>query len=146
MNIISYPDSFTLDVDLQGLDLNSTEKERERTSIEQLVLNEKLVINRTTWMDSELEQLGDAAVSSAILPPYSLEQGKELSKKASFQEQLERLGLDTTKTTVATSSLPAVAEMSISARLVFDRLPHLSFMLEHSLVDIDRQYYHGVKS
>jgi hypothetical protein len=134
-------DSFTLDSDLQGLELHSQETERQRTSIEQLALNERLVISRTTWMDSELEQLGGVAVLSAssALPLQSP------TKKASFQEQLQQLGLDTSKTTLA-ADVPAATEMSISARLVFDRLPNLSFMLKDILVPIDHHYYQGVKS
>ena len=126
-----------MDADLQGLDLHSNDEERGRTSREELLLNEKLVINRTTWMDSELEQLGN---DDTVLSHK--EQSKNLSKKATFQEQLTLLGLDTSKTTVATTIRPAVSEMSISARLVFDRLPNLSFMLKDSLVHID--YYQGI--
>ena len=134
-----FPDLYSLAADLQDLDLHSTKEKRERTSIEELVLNEKLVINRTTWMDSELEQLGnDMAVSPLV--SYK-EQSQKLSKKGTFQEQLKQLGLDTTKTTLAMTTLPAVSEMSISARLVFDRLPNLSFMLKDSLVNIDHAYY-----
>ena len=131
-----------MDADLQGLDLHSTETERQTTSIEQLLLNEKLVINRTTWMDSELEQLGAAATLPALQPssPHT-EQCKEYVKKASFQEQLERLGLDTSKTTLATQTKPSVVEMSLSARLVFDRLPNLAFMLQDTLVPVEHQFY-----
>lgn len=112
---------------MQGLDLYSTEGERQTTSIEQLLLNEKLVINRTTWVDSELKQLGDTDTPGHY---------KEVTKKATLQEQLEQLGLDTSKTTL-TKTLPSEVEMSISARLVFDRLPNVSFMLENKLLLVD---------
>ena len=140
---LSLIDSFTLDADLQGLELHSTEKtKRPSTSIEQLALNEKLVINRTTWVDSELEQLGDhdfyMAPSSGS---QNDDQNKEVDKKASFQEQLQQLGLDTSKTTFTTADVPATLEMSISARLVLDRLPNLSFMLQDTLVAVDHHYY-----
>lgn len=115
---------------MQGLDLYSAEGERQTTSIEQLLLNERLVINRTTWVDSELKQLGDADM------PAQPGQNREMMKNASLQEQLEQLGLDTSKTTL-TKTLPSVAEMSISARLVFDRLPNLSFMLHDTLSLVD---------
>ena len=125
---------------MQGLDLHSTQEERQLTSIEQLLLNERLVINRTTWMDSELEALGGAHLPPTSPPRSPHTQGhRVITKMTSFEQQLERLGLDTSKTTLA-PTLPAAAEMSISARLVFDRLPDLSFMLQDSLVE-DRQSY-----
>ena len=123
--LVIITDSFTLDADLRGLDLNSMETERQTTSIEQLLLNEKLIINRTTWMDSELEKLGDTTLLSHP------ERSKETTKNVSFQEQLEQLGLDTSKTTQAITN--QCAEMSISARLVFDRLPNLTFMLQNTM-------------
>ena len=126
-----------MDADLQDLDLHSTEVERHTTSIEQLILNERLVVNRTTWMDSELEQLGDGDVPTLQPPSTHTEQHREV---ASFQEQMKQLGLDTSKTTLAATA-STVAEMSISARLVFDRLPNLSFMLQNTLVVADHHSY-----
>ena len=135
-----YADSFTLDADLQDLDLHSTEAERQSTSIEQLILNERLVVNRTTWMDSELEQLGDGAVPALQPPSTQTEQYKEVAGNASFHEQMKQLGLDTSKTTLAATP-STVTEMSISARLIFDRLPNLSFMLQDTLVAVDHHSY-----
>ena len=89
-------------------------------------------------MDSELEQLGDAGLMPNPQPQYP--RTDWCREKASFQEQLELLGLDTTKTSLA-STLPAQSEMSISARLVFDRLPNVSFMLRDTLVVVDNQSY-----
>ena len=89
-------------------------------------------------MDSELEQLGDAGLMPN--PPPQYPRTDWCREKASFQEQLELLGLDTTKTSLA-STLPAQSEMSISARLVFDRLPNVSFMLRDTLVVVDNQSY-----
>jgi hypothetical protein len=136
-------DSFTLDADLQGLELQSLEAERQKTSIEQLALNERLVINRTTWIDSELEQLGDIGLIAAPLAQsQSVDQNKGLTKKASFQEQLQQLGLDTSKTSFTSTTIPTIPEMSISARLILDRLPNLSFMLQENVVAIHHHYYH----
>ena len=133
-------DSFTLDADLQGLELQALETERPRTSIEQLALNERLVVNRTTWIDSELEKLGDIAISTADSNNH--DQNTGLNKKASFQEQLQQLGLDTSKTSFTTTTIPAVPEMSIPARLILDRLPNLYFMLQEVVVDTDNPLYH----
>ena len=135
-----YADSFTLDADLQDLDLHSTEVERHTTSIEQLILNERLVVNRTTWMDSELEQLGGGDVLALQPPSTNTEQYREVANNTSFHEQMKQLGLDTSKTTLAATA-STVTEMSISARLVFDRLPNLSFMLQDTLVVVDRHSY-----
>ena len=143
MILFSLADSFTLDADLQGLELQSLEAERQKTSIEQLALNERLVINRTTWIDSELEQLGDIGLITAPLAQsQSVDQNKGLTKKASFQEQLQQLGLDTSKTSFTSTTIQTMPEMSISARLVLDRLPNLSFMLQENVVAIHHHYYH----
>lgn len=75
-------------------------------------------------------ELGGAEPARTLSPPTSpLTSAKR--KVTSLEQQLERLGLDTSKTTLASTS---VTEMSISARLVYDRLPDLSFMISDTLV------------
>lgn len=126
---------------MQGIELQSVKAERQKTSIEQLALNERLVVNQTTWIDSELEHLGDTGLS--IQPSsQSCDQNKGLDKKTSFQEQLQQLGLDTSKTSFTSTTIPTIPDMSISARLVLDRLPNLSFMLEENVIAIHDHYYH----
>ena len=112
--------------------------ERQRTSIEQLALNERLVINRTTWIDSELEQLNEKGLT--VITSAGSHNSDNNGKKGTFQEQLQQLGLDTSKTSLSIPAVSATPEMSISARLVLDRLPNISFMMEDTLVPIDNQY------
>lgn len=125
-------DSFTLTADLAGLDLNPEPKQKKQlTSIEELLLNERLVVNRSTWMDSQLAELGGqegggggggdtqgAESSSQPNTPHT-------AKRATMESQLELLGLDVSKTT---SVKAQQAELSLSARSVLGRLPDLSFM------------------
>ena len=121
-----------MDADLLGLDLHSTQAEKQLTSIEQLSLNEKLIINRTTWMDSELVELGGTEPTADATPKSPNTPGSRVTRLSSVEQQLVRLGLDTSKTTLASAPL---TEMSISARLVYDRLPDMSFMLSDILTD-----------
>ena len=123
-----YSDSFKLDADLLSVDLNPTQSEGKLTSIEQLLLNEKLVVNRTTWMDSELMALGGGEIVGFLpsnSPPTSAD------RRTTLEQQLEQLGLDTSKTTLGSSS---VTEISISTRLTYDRLPDLCFMTSDTIV------------
>ena len=120
-------DSFKLNADLLSLDLNPAQTEGKLTSIEQLLLNEKLVVNRTTWMDSELMALGGGEVVGTLpssSPPTSV-------NRTTLEQQLELLGLDTSKTTLGSSS---VTEISISTRLAYNRLPDLCFMTSDTIV------------
>lgn len=75
-------------------------------------------------------ELGGAEPTRTLSPPTSPPTSAK-RKATSLEQQLERLGLDTSKTTLASTS---VTEMSISARLVYDRLPDLSFMISDTLV------------
>ena len=146
--------SFTLDADLLGLDLNPQSQGKPLTSIQELVLNERLVVNRSTWMDSELLELGggsgggasgnhtpsgDSASSAAVAggDTSSVQQTSSSSrsstpqigkKQNSIELQLLQLGLDASKTTL--SSMVSHAELSLTARSTLGRLPDLSFMLQ----------------
>ena len=124
--------SFTLDADLLGLDLNPQSQSKQLTSIQELVLNERLVVNRSTWMDSELLELGGAGSgasaetsSQTSSQPSTPRTGK---KQNSIELQLLQLGLDASKTSFANSS--SHMELSLTARSTLGRLPDLSFMLQ----------------
>jgi hypothetical protein len=148
--------SFTLDADLLGLDLNPQSQGKPLTSIQELVLNERLVVNRSTWMDSELLELGGSSGGGASgnqitggdsanteAPAVGGGGGDKSStqqtssqpstprigkKQNSIELQLLQLGLDASKTTL--SSVASHAELSLTARSTLGRLPDLSFMLQ----------------
>ena len=126
--------SFILDADLLGLDLNPQSQSKQLTSIQELVLNERLVVNRSTWMDSELLELGGSSTrhdaqtgetsSQTSSQPSTPHAGR---KQNSIELQLLQLGLDASKTSFANSSH---TELSLTARSTLGRLPDLSFMLQ----------------
>ena len=147
--------SFTLDADLLGLDLNPQSQGKPLTSIQELVLNERLVVSRSTWMDSELLELGgssgggasgnhtpsgDSANSAAAVAGGDTSSAQQTSsssrsstprmgkKQNSIELQLLQLGLDASKTTL--SSVASHTELSLTARSTLGRLPDLSFMLQ----------------
>lgn len=143
--------SFTLDADLLGLDLNPQSQDKPLTSIQELLLNERLVVNRSTWMDSELLELGgggggasgnshasgDGADSAAAgggetstqtsSQPSTPRMG---NRQNSIELQLLQLGLDASKTTFTSTSASSHTELSLTARSTLGRLPDLSFMLQ----------------
>ena len=134
--------SFTLDADLLGLDLNPQSQGKPLTSIEELVLNERLVVNRSTWMDSELLELGGSAggdganttvggdtSSQTSSQPSTPRMGK---KQNSIELQLLQLGLDASKMTFTSAS--SHTELSLTARSTLGRLPDLSFMLQRDKI------------
>lgn len=133
-----YPESFTLTADLLGLDLNP---EKKLTSIEELLINERLVVNRSTWMDSQLLELDDKEEGKEG-PTVALQTSAGSSsqtstptlarKQPSLEQQLLQLGLDASKTSFATVS--EQKELSLSSRSLLGRLPDLSFMLADVLV------------
>ena len=107
-------------------------QKKQLTSIEELLLNERLVVNRSTWMDSQLAELGGqepaaggGAEASAGAESSSQPSTPHTAKRATMESQLELLGLDVSKTT---SVKAQQAELSLSARSVLGRLPDLSFM------------------
>lgn len=133
-----YSESFTLTADLLGLDLNP---EKKLTSIEELLINERLVVNRSTWMDSQLLELDDreeGKEESAAALQTSAGSSSQTStptlarKQPSLEQQLLQLGLDASKTSFATVS--ERKELSLSSRSLLGRLPDLSFMLADVLV------------
>lgn len=140
---LSSLDSFTLTADLAGLDLNPEPKqEKQLTSIQELLLNERLVVNRSTWMDSQLAELGgeggavdDTANTSQLNTPRS---AKRLQN--SMESQLELLGLDVSKTTSVKADNK---ELSLSARSVLGRLPDLSFMSLRNKMEKRTLYFRG---
>lgn len=107
------------------------------------MLNERLVVNRSTWMDSELLELGGGGAaggsgsinvgetspsSQSSSQPSTPRTGK---KQNSIELQLLQLGLDASKTTsFANASSMHNVELSLSARSTLGRLPDLSFMLQ----------------
>ena len=104
-------------------------------------------------MDTELLQLGDSSdrqqqqPSTSPPPPPPLTSPSSLAGKRqrSVEQQLLQLGLDVSKTTLATSAAAAGnqqggTELSLSARSVLGRLPDLSFMLSEKLV---QSHYSG---
>jgi len=132
-------DSFTLTADLLGLDLNPHKK---LTSIEELLINERLVVNRSTWMDSQLLELeareggeteGPATSQQSSTTSSSQPSTPALAKRQpSLEQQLLQLGLDASKTSFAIVS--EQKELSFSSQSVLGRLPDLSFMLSDVLV------------
>lgn len=131
-------ESFTLTADLLGLDLNP---EKKLTSIEELLINERLVVNRSTWMDSQLLELegreegkeGPATALQSSAGSSSQTSTPTLPRKQpSLEQQLLQLGLDASKTSFATVS--EQKELSLSSRSLLGRLPDLSFMLADVLV------------
>lgn len=141
--ILSPLDSFTLTADLAGLDLNpKASQDKKLTSIQELLLNERLVVNRSTWMDSQLASLegegggGDGGAgnnSSQPSTPHSAKKGA-----SSMEFQLEQLGLDASKTT---SVRGGSRELSLSARSVLGRMPDLSFMLLQDSLEKTTLYF-----
>ena len=106
-------------------------------------------------MDTELLQLGDSSdrqqqqpSTSPPPPPPSLTSPSSSlagKRQRSVEQQLLQLGLDVSKTTLATSAAAAGSqqggtELSLSARSVLGRLPDLSFMLSEKLV---QSHYSG---
>lgn len=127
--------SFILDADLLGLDLNPQSQSKQLTSIQELVLNERLVVNRSTWMDSALLELGGAGgVANTAAAETSSQTSSQPStprtgkKQNSIELQLLELGLDASKTSLAKE--PSRNELSLTARTTLGRLPDLSFMLQ----------------
>ena len=139
----SFPDSFTLAPDLAGLDLNpELQHEKKLTSIEELLLNERLVVNRSTWMDSQLADLGGGA-STEIEEDSLASQSSTphmAKKQHSMESQLEQLGLDVSKTT---SVKVGSRELSLTARSVLGRLPDLSFMMLRGEMEKRTLYFSG---
>ena len=134
------PDSFTLTADLAGLDLNPEPKqEKPLTSIQELLLNERLVVNRSTWMDSQLAELGGGA-SDETTPTSQPNTPRSARLQNTMESQLELLGLDVSKTTsIKTSN----KELSLSARSVLGRLPDLSFMSLSDKMEKRTLYFSG---
>ena len=135
--------SFTLDADLLELDLNVQSQTKQLTSIQELVLNERLVVNRSTWMDSELLELGDASTGGSTNSAGTGDTSSQTSsrpstpragkKQNSIELQLLQLGLDASKTSLASAS-SSRSELSLTARSTLGRLPDLSFMLQRDKI------------
>lgn len=161
-------DTFTLAADLAGLDLNTKPKPTKLTSIQELLLNERLVVNQSTWVDSQLADLegGDRREGEGESSHQQLQQqqqepsrgGRDNSSPvttprpgsaggggkrtgSNFEHQLQQLGLDVTKTTLLNRG--SSAELSLSARSVLGRLPDLSFMLSTDKVQDTPHYRRG---
>lgn len=124
------PDSFTLAEDLLGLDLSHQPQSEQLTSIQELIRNERLVVNKSKWVDSKLVEFSDhgnnretdrnGGSRSQPSPPEGSKRNN------SVQLQLLQLGLDANKVSTFTSSRK---ELSLDARSILGRLPDLSFML-----------------
>ena len=129
------PFSEGLAADLLGLDLSGPQQQQSKqlTSIQELLLNERLVVNRSTWKDSKLLEYESAPTppsANSSNTPTPLLPRKESS--INVEQQLLQLGLDASKTTFST--VPAQqTELSFSARTVLGRLPDLSFMLSDGI-------------
>lgn len=103
------------------------------------------MVNRSTWMDSQLVELGgeggavnEATPTANTSQPNTPRSAKHLQN--SMESQLELLGLDVSKTTsVKTSS----KELSLSARSVLGRLPDLSFMSLRNKMEKRTLYFRG---
>lgn len=128
---------------MAGLDLNpEPQEEKKLTSIQELLLTERLVVSRSTWMDSQLAELGGGGEAAASEEGHSQPNTPRSAKRLqnSMESQLELLGLDVSKTTtVKTSS----KELSLSARSVLGRLPDLSFMTLRSKMEKRTLYFRG---
>lgn len=151
--------SFTLDADLLGLDLNPQSQGKPLTSIQELVLNERLVVNRSTWMDSELLELGgssgggggasgnhtpsgDSANSAAAAAVAGGDTSSAQQTSSSSRSSTPRMGkkqnsielqllqLGLDASKTTLSSVASHAELSLTARSTLGRLPDLSFMLQ----------------
>jgi len=106
-----------------GLDLNPQPKTQQLTSIEELHRNEQLVVNKSKWVDSELEEFGESSQPSTP---------QTAKKQNNVEFQLQQLGLDANK---VSSYRGNKMELSLAARTVLGRLPELSFMLTDSIVE-----------
>ncbi len=135
--------SFTLTADLADLDLNPASKQhkaKQLTSIEQLLINEKLVVNRSTWVDSQLADLGGGKGSTSSEGDRAGQPDTPRNTKKTVELQLQELGLDVSKTTLPKGK---PGELSLSARTLLGRLPDLSFMLLVDKVEDKTNYARG---
>lgn len=122
-------------------------QEKKLTSIQELLLNERLVVNRSTWMDSQLAELGRGAEGGAVdesSPTGSTSQPntpRSAKRPNNMESQLELLGLDASKTSSIVDK-SSRRELSLSARSVLGRLPDLSFMSLGNKME-KRTYFRG---
>lgn len=126
-----------------GLDLNPQQQSQPLSSVEELVRNERLVVSKSTWVDSKLLELGgNSSMTSGTTSPSSNNSQPSTprsgKKQNSVEFQLLQLGLDVSKTTFTSGS--SNGELSLSARSVLGRLPDLSFMLSREEI-IHSTYY-----
>ncbi len=128
--------SSVLAADLQGLDLNPAPSQPQQlTSIQELLLNERLVINRSTWIDSQILELEGRTEDVSQHPPSSSPSTLSSPRREnSVEQQLLQLGLDVSKTTIVSSSQQN--ELSLSARTVLGQLPELTFMLSDCIIEV----------
>ncbi len=127
-------DSFTLAEDLMGLDLNPQPHNQQLTSIQELLRNESLVVNKSKWVDSKLQEFGEGEKEKTSSQPST----PGLVKRQNTVElQLQQLGLDANKVSSFTGKR---RELSLGARTVLGQLPELSFMLATDRVVQTHQY------
>ena len=138
--------AFTLAADLADLDLNSQlqqKKSKQLTSIEELLINEQLVVNRSTWVDAQLADLGETSTDrskSNNSNEDSPADNQQRGTKKTVEIQLQELGLDVSKTTLPKGK---TGELSLSARTLLGKLPDLSFMLYTDKIEDKTNYARG---
>ena len=131
--------------DLADLDLNPQSKQqkaKQLTSIEELLINERLVVNRSTWVDSQLADLGGNGGTSGHDDDRGGSQPDtpRTAAKKTVELQLRELGLDVSKTTLPKAK---PGELSLSARTLLGRLPDLSFMQLPDKIEDRTNYARG---
>jgi len=134
-----------LAADLADLDLNSQHKQqksKQLTSIEELLINERLVVNRSTWVDDQLADLGQTSTRSKSSNEDGSADNQRGAKKTmeTMEVQLQELGLDVSKTTLPKGK---TGELSLSARTLLGKLPDLSFMLHTERIEDKTNYTRG---
>ncbi len=116
-----------------GLDLNPQPQTQQLTSIQELLRNESLVVNKSKWMDTKLQEFGEEE------KPRSQPSTPGIAKKQNntVELQLQQLGLDANKVSSFTGERQ---ELSLAAQTVLGRLPELTFMLATDRVVQAQQY------
>ena len=117
-----------------GLDLNPQPQAQQLTSIQELLRNESLVVNKSNWVDPNLKEFGEGRKKKADSRPSTPQTAK---KQNTVELQLQQLGLDANKVSSFTGGN---RELSLAARTVLGRLPELSFMLKTDGVVQTNQY------
>lgn len=118
-----------------GIDMNPQPPQTQQlTSIQELVRNESLVVNKSRWMDSKLQEFGEGKGEKPTSQPSTPGLGK---RQNTVELQLQQLGLDANKVSSFTGER---RELSLGARTVLGRLPELTFMLATDRIVQAQQY------